>query len=221
MNAPIPRILIESMWRGRLFGAQWKPAIGGSLDVLEPATGAVITRVGNATAEDVRNAAAEARAPRRSSDARSHLPAFSAARRAPAAGRAHHERRRAADGGDRARAHDATQAPLARRALARAFAASLRRAVRRARAHHARSERVDGRAERPPRAGDGEPRLSPFARPHRRRGRGQDARARQRGGALVSGVVNLSLSLRLSPPVVPAHPISGLPEIGSLSAHVG
>jgi benzaldehyde dehydrogenase (NAD) len=62
MNAPIPRILIESMWRGRLFGAQWRPAIGGSLDVMEPATGAVITRVGNATAEDVRQAAAEARA---------------------------------------------------------------------------------------------------------------------------------------------------------------
>src|SRR6266498_1212728 len=62
MNAPIPRILIESTWRGRLFGAQWRPAIGGSLDVLEPATGAVITRVGNATAEDVRQAAAEARA---------------------------------------------------------------------------------------------------------------------------------------------------------------
>jgi benzaldehyde dehydrogenase (NAD) len=62
MNAPIPRILIESMWRGRLFGAQWRPAIGGSLDVLEPATGAVITRVGNATAEDVRQAASEARA---------------------------------------------------------------------------------------------------------------------------------------------------------------
>src|SRR5262245_1264946 len=62
MNAPIPRILIESTWRGRLFGAQWRPAIVGSLDVLEPATGAVITRVGNATAEDVRQAAAEARA---------------------------------------------------------------------------------------------------------------------------------------------------------------
>jgi len=62
MNAPIPRILIESTWRGRLFGAQWRPAIGGSLDVLEPATGAVITRVGNATAEDVRQAAAEANA---------------------------------------------------------------------------------------------------------------------------------------------------------------
>src|SRR3954469_13527170 len=62
MNAPVPRILIESTWRGRLFGAQWRPAIGGSLDVLEPATGAVITRGGNATAEDVRQAAAEARA---------------------------------------------------------------------------------------------------------------------------------------------------------------
>src|SRR5215207_5856492 len=62
MNAPVPRILIETTWRGRLFGAQWRPAIGGSLDVLEPATGAVITRVGNATAEDVRQAAAEARA---------------------------------------------------------------------------------------------------------------------------------------------------------------
>jgi benzaldehyde dehydrogenase (NAD) len=62
MNAPVPRILIESTWRGRLFGAQWRPAIGGSLDVMEPATGAVITRVGNATAEDVRQAAAEARA---------------------------------------------------------------------------------------------------------------------------------------------------------------
>src|SRR3977135_4611798 len=62
MNAPVPRILIESTWRGRLFGARWRPAIGGSLDVLEPATGAVITRVGNATAEDVRQAAAEARA---------------------------------------------------------------------------------------------------------------------------------------------------------------
>src|SRR5258705_532318 len=62
MNAPIPRILIESSGRARLCGAQWRPAIGGALDVLQPATGAVITRVGNATAEDVRQAAAEARA---------------------------------------------------------------------------------------------------------------------------------------------------------------
>ena len=54
--------MIESAWRGRLFGAEWRNAAGGSLDVLEPATGATLTRVGNATAADVRKAAAEARA---------------------------------------------------------------------------------------------------------------------------------------------------------------
>jgi benzaldehyde dehydrogenase (NAD) len=54
--------MIESVWRGRVFGADWRSAAGGSLDVLEPATGATLTRVGNAVAEDVRRAAAEARA---------------------------------------------------------------------------------------------------------------------------------------------------------------
>jgi benzaldehyde dehydrogenase (NAD) len=54
--------MIESTWRGRLFGAEWHSAAGGSLDVLEPATGSVLTSVGNATAKDVRRAAAEARA---------------------------------------------------------------------------------------------------------------------------------------------------------------
>jgi benzaldehyde dehydrogenase (NAD) len=54
--------MIESVWRGRLFGAEWRNAAGGSLDVLEPATGASLTRVGNATTADVRKAAAEARA---------------------------------------------------------------------------------------------------------------------------------------------------------------
>jgi benzaldehyde dehydrogenase (NAD) len=62
MNAPIARMMIEATWRGRLFGAEWRPAVGGTLDVIEPATGAVITRVGHATAQDVRAAAAEARA---------------------------------------------------------------------------------------------------------------------------------------------------------------
>jgi benzaldehyde dehydrogenase (NAD) len=45
-----------------VFGADWRSAAGGSLDVVEPATGATLTRVGNAVAEDVRRAAAEARA---------------------------------------------------------------------------------------------------------------------------------------------------------------
>ena len=62
MNAPAPKFMIESIWRGRLFGAEWRAAAGGSIDVVEPATGATITRVGNAAAADVRHAAAEARA---------------------------------------------------------------------------------------------------------------------------------------------------------------
>ena len=62
MNAPVPKFMIESTWRGRLFGAEWRAAEGGSIDVVEPATGAAITSVGNAGAKDVRRAAAEARA---------------------------------------------------------------------------------------------------------------------------------------------------------------
>jgi benzaldehyde dehydrogenase (NAD) len=61
MNAPTPKFMIEQTWRGKLFGAEWRAATGGSVDVLEPSTGSVLTRVGNATAEDVRAAAAEAR----------------------------------------------------------------------------------------------------------------------------------------------------------------
>ena len=62
MNAPAGKFLIEDTWRGRVFGTEWRSAAGGSLDVVEPATGAKITSVGNATAADVRKAAAEARA---------------------------------------------------------------------------------------------------------------------------------------------------------------
>jgi benzaldehyde dehydrogenase (NAD) len=62
MNAPVPKFMIEATWRGRLFGAEWRSAAGGSLDVLEPATGATLTSVGNANAADVRRAAAEAKA---------------------------------------------------------------------------------------------------------------------------------------------------------------
>ena len=62
MNAPVGKLLVEDTWRGRVFGTEWRNAAGGSLDVLEPATGNIITSVGNATAADVRKAAAEARA---------------------------------------------------------------------------------------------------------------------------------------------------------------
>jgi benzaldehyde dehydrogenase (NAD) len=60
MNAPAPKFMIESAWHGMIFTSGWKPANGG-LDVLEPATGAVLTRVGNANAGDMARAAAEAR----------------------------------------------------------------------------------------------------------------------------------------------------------------
>ena len=49
MNAPQANFMIESVWRGRVFGSDWQSAAGGSLDVLEPATGATLTRVQDAT----------------------------------------------------------------------------------------------------------------------------------------------------------------------------
>src|SRR5262245_52642528 len=62
MGAPLSKLLIEDAWRERLFGAGWRPALGGGLDVIEPATGSVLTRVGLATPEDIRRAALEAAA---------------------------------------------------------------------------------------------------------------------------------------------------------------
>lgn len=61
MNAPTPKFLIEKTWHERVFGAEWRTPAGGALDVLEPANGKVLTRVGNANAADIRAAAAEAR----------------------------------------------------------------------------------------------------------------------------------------------------------------
>ena len=61
MNAPTPKFMIESEWNGRIFASGWRAADGGGLDVLEPATGAVLTHVGNANVSDVTKAAAEAR----------------------------------------------------------------------------------------------------------------------------------------------------------------
>jgi benzaldehyde dehydrogenase (NAD) len=61
MNAPAPKFMIESAWHGQIFASGWKAAGGGNLDVLEPATGSVLTRVGNASVDDVTRAAAEAR----------------------------------------------------------------------------------------------------------------------------------------------------------------
>jgi benzaldehyde dehydrogenase (NAD) len=54
--------LAESAWRDRLWSGGWVLSQGGVLDVVEPATGAVLTRVGRADRADVAAAAAAARA---------------------------------------------------------------------------------------------------------------------------------------------------------------
>lgn len=54
--------LADSQWRDRLYSNGWVSSLGGRLEVIEPATGQVLTRVGRAGREDVAAAAAAARA---------------------------------------------------------------------------------------------------------------------------------------------------------------
>ena len=50
MNAPVPKFMIESAWRGRLFGAEWRVAEGGAIDVVcGIVAGAVAGLAGSAT----------------------------------------------------------------------------------------------------------------------------------------------------------------------------
>ena len=83
MNVPAPKFMIEGTWRGRVLAAEWHNAAGGSLDVIEPATGATLTRVGNATGD--RCAPRRRRGARR--PARMGGDALRKARRHPAQGR--------------------------------------------------------------------------------------------------------------------------------------
>jgi hypothetical protein len=45
--------LDESAWRGKIYSAGWRPAMGGDAPVAEPATGAELRRTGLASAADV------------------------------------------------------------------------------------------------------------------------------------------------------------------------
>jgi benzaldehyde dehydrogenase (NAD) len=50
-------LLDDKLWTGNiLLGGEWRPGRGGTYDVTEPATGAVLGRIGRATAEDVTEA---------------------------------------------------------------------------------------------------------------------------------------------------------------------
>jgi benzaldehyde dehydrogenase (NAD) len=55
-------IAAENAWKGKLYSGRWQMAKGGSREVIEPATGKVLTEVGFADAEDVREAAKAAAA---------------------------------------------------------------------------------------------------------------------------------------------------------------
>jgi benzaldehyde dehydrogenase (NAD) len=59
MNAPV---MGRDLWDRRLFSGGWVEAQGGTIEILEPATGNVLGEVGNASPADVRHAAARASA---------------------------------------------------------------------------------------------------------------------------------------------------------------
>jgi benzaldehyde dehydrogenase (NAD) len=50
-------IAAENAWKGKIFTGRWQMSRGGSREVIEPATGQVLTEVGVADAEDVADAA--------------------------------------------------------------------------------------------------------------------------------------------------------------------
>jgi ABC-type branched-subunit amino acid transport system ATPase component len=55
-------IAAENAWKGKVFTGRWQMAKGGTREVIEPATGKVLTEVGFADAEDVAEAARAAAA---------------------------------------------------------------------------------------------------------------------------------------------------------------
>ena len=111
-----------------------------------------------------------ARPCRRGAQPRARAGAVSAARRAARPDGAHHERRRAADGGDRPRADVGAADALAGRALAWPLAVAERRAVPRAWPHpRRRHRRAAGRAECAQESRHRRPRLFDREWPHRRR----------------------------------------------------
>ena len=76
-------LLDDEIWTGNIFiGGRWRPGRGGTYDVTEPATGAVLGRVGRATPEDVTEAAASAAEAQRAWAATPHPQRAAVLRRA-------------------------------------------------------------------------------------------------------------------------------------------
>jgi len=75
--------LDEATWKNRIFvDGAWVPASGGTLDVTEPATGAVLGQVGLADADDLAKAAESAAVAQRAWAATSHADRAAVLRRA-------------------------------------------------------------------------------------------------------------------------------------------
>lgn len=62
MDGSNPSFLDEVIWSGKIFSNGWQAAQGGTAQVTAPADGALVGTVGNATAEDLANAARQAAA---------------------------------------------------------------------------------------------------------------------------------------------------------------
>ncbi len=60
MTGNTDKLLDSTQWAGQIFNGRWTPAKGGSFDIFEPATGAVLASAGMANAEDVAEAAQNA-----------------------------------------------------------------------------------------------------------------------------------------------------------------
>jgi benzaldehyde dehydrogenase (NAD) len=76
-------LLDETTWTDRIFiGGDWVPGSGGGRDVVEPATGSVLGRIGLASPADVAMAAETAAAAQREWAAASHLQRAAVMRRA-------------------------------------------------------------------------------------------------------------------------------------------
>ncbi|MFC7528245.1 aldehyde dehydrogenase family protein [Actinoplanes sp. GCM10030250] len=76
-------LLDEKLWTGNIFiGGEWKPGRGGAYDVVEPATGEVLGRIGRATPEDVGEAARHAAEAQRAWAATPHPARAAVLRRA-------------------------------------------------------------------------------------------------------------------------------------------
>ncbi|GAA1635244.1 benzaldehyde dehydrogenase [Actinoplanes couchii] len=76
-------LLDDKLWTGNIFiGGEWRPGRGGAYEVSEPATGAVLGRIGRATAEDVTEAGRLAAAAQREWAATPHPKRAAVLRRA-------------------------------------------------------------------------------------------------------------------------------------------